>query len=208
MNAEVSGFSVPLTKLPRRPGNMWETDRDFDVPSDMGVALAQIDPESKIAADIRLESVLEGVLVSAELNYHVQAECSRCLEPLEWDDTAQVMELFLYPETDSRGREITGRHGGRLVHSDLSDMGSDADPDKDTDSQTSYVQNDAVDLEEVIRDAIVLELPLRPLCDPGCEGLCPTCGEKIAGGPHQHEVLDPRWAALEALQEGRPPVSE
>ena len=201
MNSEVSGFSIPLTNLQRRPGNMWETDREFDVPSDMGVALAQIDPDSKIAAHIRIESVMEGVLVTAQLDYHVAAECSRCLDPLDWDDSAEVMELFLYPETDSRGREVVGRGANNRG----ADKGSDFD---DSESATHYVSDDSVDLEEVIRDAIVLELPLQPLCDPDCEGLCPTCGEKLAVGSHDHEVLDPRWAALEALKDGRPPGSE
>lgn len=201
MNTEVSGFSIPLTNLQRRPGNMWETDREFDVPSDMGVALAHIDPDSKIAARIRIESVMEGVLVTAQLDYHVAAECSRCLDPLDWDDSADVMELFLYPETDSRGREV----GGRGANSRGAEKETDSD---DSESATHYVSDDSVDLEEVIRDAIVLELPLQPLCDPDCEGLCPTCGEKLAVGSHDHEVLDPRWAALEALKDGRPPGSE
>lgn len=194
MNTEVSGFSIPLTHLQRRPGNMWETECEFEVPSDMGVALAHIDPATKISAHIRLESVMEGVLVTAELSYHVDAECSRCLDPLDWSDSANVMELFLYPETDSRGRVLGGA--------------SDYDGDSgEGETVTHYVVNDSVDLEEVVRDAIVLELPLQPLCDPRCQGLCPTCGEKLSGEPHHHETLDPRWSALEALKEDGPPGS-
>lgn len=61
------------------------------------------------------------------------------------------------------------------------------------------VEDDAVDLEPLVRDAIVLALPFQPLCDPDCPGLDPETGEKrssSADGPAE-EGLDPRWAALE-----------
>lgn len=187
MMVEESSFIVPLTHLQRRPGNMWEAEMSFKAPSDMGVALAQVDPNSTIDAEVRLESVLDGVLASVNVDYSVNAECARCLEPLEWQDSCEFVELFLYPETDSRGREI---------HGTVRELG-----EGDTESVTRFVQDDSVDLEEVIRDAIVLDLPLKPLCDPGCEGLCPTCGEKRESGDHDHVVTDPRWSALAAFKE-------
>jgi uncharacterized protein len=187
MTVEESSFVVPLTHLQRRPGNMWEADLSFKAPNDMGVALAHVDPDSYLHAEVRLESVLDGVLASVNVDYSVNAECARCLEPLEWQDSCEIVELYLYPETDSRGREVPGA---------AADSG-----DGDSESITRFVQNDSIDLEEVIRDAIVLDLPLKPLCDPGCEGLCPTCGEKRESGNHDHQVTDPRWAALEAFTE-------
>jgi len=192
MSNEVSGFVIPLTQLQRRPGNMWETEMQFEAPSDMGVALAHIDPSTPIQAHLRLESVMDGVLVSADLNYDVSAECSRCLDPLNWVDSTSFVELFLYPETDSRGRE-------------LADISSDS---LDSESTPHYVANDCIDLEDVIRDAIVLELPLKPLCEDNCQGLCTICGEKLDSGAHDHPVSDPRWAALESLRDALPPVSD
>ena len=60
------------------------------------------------------------------------------------------------------------------------------------------------DLEPVLRDAIVVELPLTPLCEANCPGLCVDCGERLVIGQpkHDHPVLDPRWAALEAFATG------
>ena len=57
---------------------------------------------------------------------------------------------------------------------------------------------DEIDVEQTVRDAVVLALPLAPLCTPDCLGLCPDCGEKRAdlAPDHGHETLDPRWAAL------------
>lgn len=182
-----TGFLVPLTHLQRRPGNMWEAELSFAAPQDMGVALAQVEPGSVVNVSVRLESVLDGVLASAAVEYTVTAECARCLEPLQWQDTSECVELFLYPETDSRGREFQPHDAESF--------------DGDSESVTRFIHNDSLDLEEVVRDAIVLDLPLKPLCDPDCTGLCPTCGEKRNDDEHDHVESDPRWAALEALLE-------
>lgn len=59
-----------------------------------------------------------------------------------------------------------------------------------------------LDLEPLVRDAVVLELPLAPLCDPACQGLCPRCGANWNQTRCDCEVasFDPRWAALDALR--------
>jgi uncharacterized protein len=63
------------------------------------------------------------------------------------------------------------------------------------------VRDDHVDLEPVVRDAVVLALPFQPVCRPDCPGLDPETGEKLADNPDRspREVLDPRWAALEGF---------
>lgn len=69
--------------------------------------------------------------------------------------------------------------------------------------QTYPLAGDQLDLEPLARDAVVLELPLAPLCSEGCLGLCPTCGADLNEGACgcQAEVGDPRWAALDALRQ-------
>jgi uncharacterized protein len=63
------------------------------------------------------------------------------------------------------------------------------------------VRDDHVDLEPVVRDAVVLALPFQPVCRPDCPGLDPETGEKLADHPERspREVIDPRWAALEGF---------
>jgi uncharacterized protein len=63
------------------------------------------------------------------------------------------------------------------------------------------VQDDHVDLETPVRDAIVLSLPFQPVCRPDCPGLDPETGERLAENPDakSREALDPRWAALADL---------
>jgi len=61
------------------------------------------------------------------------------------------------------------------------------------------VQDDHVDLETLVREAVVLALPFQPVCQPDCPGLDPVTGERLTEktGSEQHEPLDPRWAALQ-----------
>lgn len=61
------------------------------------------------------------------------------------------------------------------------------------------VQDDHVDLETLVRDAIVLSLPFQPVCQPDCPGLDPATGERLttSTGTEQREPLDTRWAALQ-----------
>ena len=67
------------------------------------------------------------------------------------------------------------------------------------------VRDDHVDLEPVVRDAVVLALPFQPVCQPDCLGLCPVCGVRLLDEPgHEHEApIDPRWAALNDFEEKR-----
>jgi uncharacterized protein len=69
------------------------------------------------------------------------------------------------------------------------------------DGETYALDDDTLDLEPLVRDALVLELPLAPVCDEACAGLCPTCGinRNEATCECVHVDTDPRWAALRAL---------
>lgn len=63
------------------------------------------------------------------------------------------------------------------------------------------VHDEHVDLEPVVRDAVVLSLPFQPVCQEDCLGLCPQCGVRLLDNPgHEHEApVDPRWGALAGL---------
>jgi uncharacterized protein len=129
---------------------------------------------SPIALDLRLEAVMEGVLVSGIARVHVEGECSRCLDPVEDDLEVELQELFAYDDEDD----------------DL--------PAADEGEEVSRLEGDLLDLEPVVRDAVVLSLPFGPLCRDDCPGLCPDCGARLADDPgHDHgEKIDPRWAGL------------
>lgn len=65
------------------------------------------------------------------------------------------------------------------------------------------IVDEQIDIDQVIRDAVVLSLPFQPVCDANCDGLCPTCGAKYKDDPqHTHEAaIDPRWNGLKSLKE-------
>jgi len=72
-----------------------------------------------------------------------------------------------------------------------------------TDEEELAVIDESIDLEQVVRDEVVLSLPFQPVCNESCLGLCAECGVKLAENPqHRHEAaVDPRWSALEKLKD-------
>ena len=74
--------------------------------------------------------------------------------------------------------------------------------DSEATEEDHYLDGDLLDLEPVCRDAVLLALPLSPLCSGDCPGLCAECGARLAdlGSEHGHgDSADPRWAALRLL---------
>ena len=154
-------------------------------PEGIGIMSIGVPPGSDVELDLRLESVIEGVLVSGTARVQLTGECSRCLEPVSDELEVDIQELYVYEETDHRGRP------------------SPADSvEGDEDDEQRHLVGDYLDLEPVLRDAVVLDLPLAPVCRDDCPGLCPQCGFRLEDDPeHDHDVIDPRWAALGALQD-------
>jgi uncharacterized metal-binding protein YceD (DUF177 family) len=165
-------WSVDLRELGRRAGSMLELERTLPAPGGWRVELIGVAEGAPVHLALRLESVMEGVLVSGEIDAPVVGSCARCLEPLEDTLELDVQELFAY-------------------------AGSTTEATSEED-EVRRVDGDFLDLEPVVRDAVVLALPLAPVCDPDCRGLCVDCGQRLDDLPpdHTHEVIDPRWAGL------------
>ncbi|WP_371783423.1 YceD family protein [Streptosporangium subroseum] len=72
---------------------------------------------------------------------------------------------------------------------------------EDAAEDDSLLNGDLLDLEPTFRDAVVLTLPLSPVCSEDCTGLCVECGIRLADAEpgHKHEVVDARWAKLQNL---------
>lgn len=166
--------------LGRRAGSLKDTTRVVPAPADLGVALARIPEGADLHLDVRCESAGEGIWVTGTVAFTVVGECARCLEPITWPQEATFSELFSYPPSDARGARIM--------------------EDGDEEEPAMLVEDDLIDLEPIVRDAVVLTLPLAPVCSEDCAGLCPTCGVRLeAGHDHRHDTIDPRWEALRAL---------
>ena len=146
-----------------------------------------------IEVDLKLESVTEGVLATADVFATAMGECIRCLDPIAIDIDRSFQELFRYEVHHEKGSKGSKK---RRPSDDVID-------DLDVDDEL-LMQGDYMDLEIPLRDAIVLALPVNPLCSEQCLGLCQQCGEKWELLPegHAHEQIDPRWAALGSLGDG------
>jgi uncharacterized protein len=131
-----------------------------------------VPPGAPVGVDLVLSSYPGGITVAGTVSAPWRGECRRCGGPVAGGVVAEVRELY----------EPAGG------------------PNRDEDAYT--LAGDELDLEPLARDAVMLELPLAPLCSPGCLGLCPRCGENLNDGPCGcPPEVDPRWSALDALRE-------
>ncbi|HEY7857472.1 MAG TPA: YceD family protein [Candidatus Nanopelagicales bacterium] len=172
---------LDVRELGRRAGAMTRLDTVVPAPENLASIGSQVPAGSDVHLELRLESVLEGVLVTGTATAAYESECSRCLDPVTGEVTVDLTELFVFPETDARGRVVPRETGDA----------DDAEPE---------VQDDNIDLGPTVRDAVVLALPLAPVCRQTCLGLCPQCGFRLDDDPnHHHDQVDSRWAALASL---------
>jgi uncharacterized protein len=161
-------------ELGRRPGSQRRKSFTAPAPADLGIEVLRVPEGSPVVFELRLEAVMEGVLVTGEATASLVGECARCLEEIHDEIVADFQELFAYEESDTAHAE---------------------------DDDVSRLAGDLLDLEPLLRDSVVLALPFQPLCQDDCPGLCVECGARLADVPgHQHdEPIDPRWAQLQGL---------
>ncbi len=176
--------------LPRRAGEMREYELTIDKHEALGFEVLAIAQDEPIEIDLKIESVAEGVLATASVRTIASGECGRCLDPVEYDVDESFQELYEYTE-DPRQARKKDKHKKR-------------EPEElDDEDEVRQMAGDVIDLDGPIRDAIILNLPINPLCDQDCQGLCQDCGQKWADLPqdHDHGATDIRWAGLESLKD-------
>ncbi len=167
-------------EIGRRPGTMREVRRTVAAPEDLGTAVIGVPTGDDVELELRLEAVMEGILVSGSARARAVGECVRCLAEVVEQVDAEIQELYVYPE-----RAVVAAEDG------------------DDEEDVRELEGDLVDLEPALRDAVVPALPFRPVCSPDCPGLCSVCGARLAdpeNADHTHEVIDPRWAELDRVK--------
>jgi len=188
MAKSTNPFILNTHDLPRRAGEMKEYQLDIPAHARIGVPLIAVPEGDLVELDVRLESVTEGVLASADIYAIAHGECIRCLDPVEVVIDRKIQELYRYEPTNEKGRKKRR---------------DDEDVDLEGEEELQ-MEGDLMDLEIPVIDAIILTLPVNPLCSEECLGLCPDCGEKWENLPegHAHEVIDARWSGLDGLDFG------
>jgi uncharacterized protein len=168
-------FVFDMRVLGQRPGEFRDQKLTATAPDEVGSGLVLVPVGAHVALDLRFAAVSEGVLVTGSAVAPLSGECARCLDPLTSSVEVSFQELYRY----------------------LPDPGED-----ENDVEERFLDGDYLDLEPAFRDAVVLALPLSPLCRDDCPGLCAECGAKLAdvGPDHGHgDKGDPRWGLLAQL---------
>ena len=166
---EVSQLSVEISELLRQPGTSKRLEFSEEVPG-LGLDVGRVLPTLRF--ELRLDSLVEGVLVSGNVRGVYAFDCIRCLRPFEQPFAVELSEVLAYE----------GQPGAEEEY---------------------QIIDDHAHLEPVVRDAVVLAMPLNPLCKPDCRGLCPVCGADLNALDcgHRTERTDLRWEPLARLRE-------
>lgn len=169
-----------VAELLGRPGERrrLELVERFD---DVGLSTSRVDAEADVELDLTLEAIFGGVTLTGDARGAWVGECRRCLQPAAGEFEIRLEEVFsVDPESDSDPNSGSG-----------SGEGSD---------DRLLIDGDQVDLLEPIREALLLALPIAPLCRADCPGPAPDeYPTLIAGDGDATPRRDPRWAALDGL---------
>lgn len=187
---EDSPWAVSVAQVASRPGQSKEIDATFPAPSGIGDEIVGVDEGTDVSVVGSFDSIVDGLILNARISAPVHAECTRCLKPIQRDWTVNVTSFFPYEDKSAAGKN------GKEEEVDII-----AGEDEAEDTYPLLDGGAWADLEALLRDTLVEELPLQPLCKPDCKGLCSQCGEDLNEHPdHHHDVTDIRFAALEGLK--------
>jgi uncharacterized protein len=124
---------------------------------------------------------IKDIRIVGELSTRLQISCARCLEPVD-QVVARSFDLLYRPQgVDARTEELSVT---------------------DVEAEISYYRGEGLELEDVLREQILLALPLKTICTENCRGLCPHCGKNL--NLEQCSCAEPledeRWSALKDIR--------
>ncbi|MCJ7513828.1 MAG: DUF177 domain-containing protein [Anaerolineales bacterium] len=126
---------------------------------------------SKLRGSLRFTRTAQGLYGDGQLEATTPMECVRCLSAFEQPLAIRIGDLFASP------------------------------PGQATDPLLVVPETGVLDLSPLLREYLLLDVPLQPLCRSNCRGLCPECGNNLNESrcSHPKEPIDPRLAALQSL---------
>ena len=178
---------ISLEQLERAPLEFRETFAPGAV--ELGAELQQKTPLVSSGSATLIEEhqaghkpVIQDIRVVGELATRVEVPCARCLEPVT-RDIERRFDLLYRPQGADAGRE------------EISVTTAEA--------EIGYYTGDGVLLEDVLREQVLLAVPIKTVCREECKGLCPHCGRNLNQGSCdcREEMSDPRWDALRGLRD-------
>jgi uncharacterized protein len=165
--------TVSLRTVKLRSGESFHDEPEVQLESLMLGGQRYLPVPGKVKADFTVTRASTGTVFELRFKTRLHGPCYRCMKDA-------VVEQSV------AGREYQA-----------------ASPGEADELRTPYVAHDVLDLSAWARDALVLALPDKILCQPDCAGLCPVCGVDLNEQPHEHAERDPdpRWAALAKLRD-------
>ena len=147
---------------------------------------------SKLSAQLR--KVSGGVLVTGSFKAQLVSPCKRCLTEVKCELPVSFT-LNLVPESLLRGDDFEEDEDDEGAGEQHGTFEMD-----DSDSET--FDGKTIDLDPILREQVLLALPMNVVCREDCKGLCSTCGEdlNVKNCGHEQKVLDPRLAALKDIK--------
>jgi len=145
--------------------------REFDFREPLPDPANELHLRGPISGHARLTRTSEGILAHSDYHARVIMDCARCLEETTARVDGELDEEFL-PTTDVR----TG------VPMQL--------PSGTEDDQPLIDEHHEIDLDEILRQNILMALPLQPLCEAACPGQCSECGERLGPGHQAHTPIE------------------
>lgn len=197
---EDSPWAISVAQVASRAGQSKEIDATFPAPSGIGDEIVGVEEGADVTVVGSFDSIVDGLIFNARISAPVHAECTRCLKPIKRDWTMNVTSFFPY---EDKSASVASGKGGKNGKGGVKEEEVDiiAGEDESEDSYPLLEGGSWADIETLLRDTLVEELPLQPLCKPDCLGLCSQCGADLNEDPdHHHDVTDIRFAALEGLK--------
>jgi len=138
----------------------------------------QIIEPATVSGRVRLSG--NEVFVNGHVETRAQVECDRCLKPVELPVRADFELEYI------TGDEYESSPAAELTEAEMS---------------VAVFDGEAIDVDEVVKEQILLAVPTRMLCREDCKGICPECGTDLNTGECacKKDDIDPRWAALKNL---------
>jgi uncharacterized protein len=128
------------------------------------------------------KQIVQDIRVVGSFAGSFQLACSRCLESVR-EKVSEDFDLLYRPlKTVKQGEEVSIN---------------------EAETEIGFYKGDGLELEDVIKEQVLLSLPVKPLCQEACKGLCPQCGQNLNMGTCNcnTKMQDPRWSALEGLRD-------
>lgn len=146
-------MKLDLSEIARTPGMHATQEIDEACPEDLGARVL-----SNVVGRVDIVNTGSLLVVQGALKAEVGFECSRCLEDFAMSLEAPVQEAFRI--------EIVGDAAQVL-------------PVEEDDAASPFVENNILDLHEIVRQSLLVVMPIQPLCRSECKGLCVACGQNL-----------------------------